>query len=232
MRVDIWSDIVCPWCYIGKRRFEAALARFDHADDVEVRWHSYELNPDAPAEGSAPLLEFFSRYKGIPESEAAEMFDHVTEVAATEGLHFRFDIAKRGNTFDAHRLLHFAERRDLGEELAEHLFSAYFEHGAVVNDHDTLQRLAEEVGLDAHEVRAVLAGDAHAQDVSSDIAQAAAYGISGVPFFVVDGRFGISGAQGPDGILQTLDHAWAQRNPLEMSIGEGACGPDGCAVHG
>ena len=157
--------------------------------------------------------------------------DHVTEVAATEGLTYRFDIAKRGNTFDAHRLIHLAKAHGLGDALEEAFFAAYFGEGADVNDHATLQALAVGVGLDADAVRQVLDGDAYGPEVQADIAQAAAYGITGVPFFVVNGRFGIAGAQGPDGILQTLEHAWNQQQPLQVATAEGACGPDGCHIH-
>lgn len=232
MKVDIWSDVVCPWCYIGKRRFETAFARFAHADSTEVTWHSYQLNPDAPSEGAAPLLESFCEHHGMTPEQATEMHDHVTEVAATEGLTYRFDIAQRGNTFAAHRLIHHAASKGLADAMEERLFAAYFEQGANINDLEALTALAVEVGLDADDVRLVLDSDAYASDVRADITQAAAYGINGVPFFVIDGKFGISGAQGPDGILQTLDHAWAQANPLVMATGAGesVCGPDGCAI--
>lgn len=231
MIIDIWSDVVCPWCYIGKRRFEKALEGFAHADEVEVRWHSYQLNPDAPADGSMSALEAFCADKGMPVDQATEMFDHVTAVAATEGLTYRFDLARRGNTHDAHRLIHLAQSRGVADAMEERLFQAYFAEGADLNDHEVLAGLAAEVGIPAEDARVVLDSDAYRRDVEADIAQAAAYGITGVPFFVVNGRFGIAGAQGPDDMRKTLDHAWNEQAPLQVATGEGACGPGGCAIH-
>ena len=231
MRIDIWSDVVCPWCYVGKRRFEAALARFSGRDAVEVVWHSFELDPEAPVERVGGYEQHLAAKYGRTVEEAAQMTASMTATAATEGLDFRFDLARPGNTFDAHRLLHLARETGLQDALKERLLRATFTEGEPVGDHDTLVRLAAEVGLDATEVRTVLAGDRYADEVRGDEAQARAYGISGVPFFVVDGRYGVSGAQPADVLLQVLDRAWAEQSPL-VAVGGDApgCEGDACAV--
>jgi len=231
MRIDIWSDVVCPWCYIGKRRLETALAAFPHRDEVEIVWHSFELDPAAPREKEGSYDERLAEKYGVSVAEAAGMTAKMTEVAATEGLDFRFDLARPGNTFDAHRLLHLAAERDLQGALKERLLAATFTGGAPISDAETLVRLAIEVGLEEAEARAVLGGDAFAADVRADEQQAQALGISGVPFFVVDSKYGVSGAQPSNLLLQVLDRAWSESAPLQM-IGDtsAACEGDACAV--
>ena len=232
MRVEIWSDIVCPWCYIGKRRFEAALARFEHRDEVDVVWRSFELDPKSTTTDIDLLAHLSAKY-GVSRGEAAAMNTRVTEVAAGEGLDFRLEIARRGNTFDAHRLLHLAGERGMQDELKERLLAGYQTDGLPIADHDTLVKLAVEVGLDEAEARAVLAGDAFAADVRADEAEGQRLGVTAVPTFVVDRRFGVSGAQPADVLLALLDKGWAERSPLEVvtvpgAEGADACGPDGC----
>lgn len=214
MKVEIWSDVVCPWCYIGKRRFEAAMSRFPHASQVDVEWKSFELDPDAPRthELSGTHAEQLSAKFGRPMDQIAEMLDRVTTLAAGEGLAFRFDLNRGGNSFDAHRLLHLAKARGRQDELKERLDRGTFTEGLAVSDHEELTALAVEVGLDEAEVRAVLASDRFADAVRADEAQARAYGITGVPFFVIDSKFGISGAQPADLFLQGLNQAWAERD--------------------
>jgi predicted DsbA family dithiol-disulfide isomerase len=235
MRVEIWSDVVCPWCYIGKRRFEAALARFDHRDEVERVWRSFELDvsapPSTPEQGS--YAERLATKYGSSVAEAQGMIDNMTVTAAKEGLDFRFDLARPGNTFDAHRLLHLALEHGRQDVLKERFDRATFTDGSPVSDHTALRRLALEVGLPAAEVDGVLSSDRYSAAVRADEAQARAYGINGVPFFVVDGRYGISGAQPADLILQTLEQAWAERSPLSvLTPGRAApgCEDDSCAV--
>ena len=231
MRIDIWSDVVCPWCYVGKRRFEQALSRFAGRDAVEVVWHSFELDSEAPAERVGAYEEHLAAKYGRTVQEAAQMTASMTEVAAGEGLEFRFDRARPGNTFDAHRLLHLAAERGVQDAVKERLLHATFTEGEPIGDPETLVRLVAEAGLDAEEARAVLASDRYAAEVRADEAQARAYGISGVPFFVVDGRYGVSGAQPADVLLQVLDRAWSEQSPL-VAVGGAAPGCDGdaCAV--
>ncbi len=218
MKVEIWSDVVCPWCYIGKRRFERALAAFAHRDEVEVTWRSFELDQSAEPSGRASLgqAEKLAAKYGRTVDQAQQMLDQMTEVAASEGLQFRFDLSRTGNTFDAHRLLHLALQHGVQDELKERLDRATFGEGLSVSDHDELLALAVQVGLDQEEVREVLAGDRFAGAVRADEAQAQAHGISGVPFFVVDGRYGVSGAQPPEQIVRVLETAWSERGSVRV----------------
>lgn len=223
MLIEIWSDVVCPWCAVGKARFEQALARFPHADEVEVRWRSFELDPSAPAERTGDYAGHLAAKYGGGREQAQQMIDHMTAVAAGEGLDFRFDVARPGRTFDAHRLLHLAADRSRQHELTDILFRATFTDGEPIGDHEALQRLAVEAGLDEVEVKDVLAGDAYAAAVRADEEQARDHGISGVPFFVVDRAIGVSGAQPAEVLLQALQRGWARRSPLEV-IGAPASG--------
>jgi len=233
MRVEIWSDVVCPWCYIGKRRFAQALAGFPHRDQVEVVWRAFELDGQAPAERSGGYAENLAAKYGVPLPEAQRMIDTMTATAALEGLDVRFDRARPGSTFDAHRLLHLAAERGVQDDVKERLLRATFTEGEPIGDHETLVRLVAEAGLDADEARAVLASDRYAAEVRGDERQAQAYGISGVPFFVVDGRYGVSGAQPAAALAQVLAQAWAERAPLQMvaaDAGGPGCDGDACAV--
>lgn len=219
MRVEIWSDVVCPWCYVGKRRFEAALDGFPHRDQVELVWRSFELDPSAPASDAVrgTYVDRLARKYGTSIEQAQDMVDNMTSVAATEGLHFRFDLARPGNTFDAHRLLHLALERGLQDALKERLDHGTFSDGLAVSDHDDLVGLAAEVGLEEAEVREVLSSDQYADGVRADEEQARAYGISAVPFFVVDARYGLAGAQPSELLLQVLNRAWDERSPIGVS---------------
>jgi len=213
MDVEIWSDIACPWCYIGKRRFEAALAEFEHRDDVHVTWRSFELDPEAPRERVGDRAERLAQKYGMTVEQARAAEQRLTGVAAGEGLGFRFDIARSGNTFDAHRVVHLAEGHELQDAMKERLLRAYFIEGELMADHDTLVRLAVEVGLDEQEVGELLAGDRYAEEVRDDEQTATELGISAVPTFVIDRRLGVSGAQPPDALLEFLREGWAKRSP-------------------
>jgi predicted DsbA family dithiol-disulfide isomerase len=230
VRIDIWSDVVCPWCYIGKRRLESALADFPH--EVDVRWHAFELDPQAPTRRDGTYDERLAEKYGRSLPEAAAMTANMTTVAAQDGLEFRFDVAKPGNTFDAHRLLHLAGTRGVQDALKERLFRATFTDGEPIADRDVLMRLGVEAGLDAAEARQVLDSQAFAEEVRDDEAQARAMGISGVPFFVVDGKYGVSGAQPSELLLQVLNRAWDESSPLQMvgSATADGCDGDACAV--
>jgi predicted DsbA family dithiol-disulfide isomerase len=213
VEVEIWSDIACPWCYIGKRRFEAALAEFEHRDEVHVRWRSFELDPEAPSERVGDRAERLAQKYGMTIEQARAAEQQLTGVAADEGLAFRFDIARSGTTFDAHRVVHLAEDHGLQDAMKERLLRAYFIEGELMSDHDTLVRLAAEVGLEEQEIHELLAGDRYAQEVRDDERTADQFGISAVPTFVVDRRLGASGAQPPDALLELLRQGWAKRSP-------------------
>ncbi|MGN6780446.1 MAG: DsbA family oxidoreductase [Marmoricola sp.] len=237
MRIEIWSDVVCPWCYIGKRRLEKALAAFPHRDEVEVVWRSFELDPGAPAVPAETVAESLGRKYGGGAEAGRQMIDRVEAVAAEEGLRFRHHQALRVNTTDAHRLLHLALEtggREAQGRLKEALLSAYFVETENVADHDTLLRIAVENGLDPARVAEVLSGAEYADGVQADIAEAAALGATGVPFFVIDRRFGVAGAQPVEVFAQVLERAWDETHPKIDVVGgsseSGVCGPDGCAL--
>ena len=230
MKVEIWSDVVCPWCYIGKRRFEAALDRFAHRSDVEVVWHSFELNPSAPAVSEGDLIGRLATKYGVTREQAEAMNDRVTRIADDEDLGFRLDIARPGNTFDAHRLIHLAADRGVQDAVKEQLLAAYQCKGEPIGEHDTLVRAAVAGGLDEAEVREVLAGEQYVDEVRQDEREAEQIGVGGVPFFVFDRRYAVSGAQSPDVLLNALEKAWAERAPFEVLTGGDACGPDGCEI--
>jgi predicted DsbA family dithiol-disulfide isomerase len=232
LQVEIWSDVVCPWCYIGKRRFEAALARFAHRDQVELTWRSFELDPSAgPSDDSAgTYAERLATKYGVSTAQAQGMLDNMTATAAGEGLDFRFDLARPGNTFDAHRLLHLAAAHGLQDALKERLDRGTFSEGLPSSDHAALAALAVEVGLPADEVNEVLGSDRYADAVRADESQARAYGISGVPFFVIGGRYGVSGAQPAEMLLSALQQAWAEQQPLTTVAGGPTCDGDACTI--
>jgi len=226
--VEIWSDIACPWCYIGKRRFEAALERFEHGDEVQVTWRSFELDPTAPAEREGERAARLAEKYGITVERAREMERQMTETAASEGLEFRFDRARSGATFDAHRVVHLAAEHGVQDAMKERLLRAYFTEGELMSDRDRLVHLAIEVGLDEDGVREMLAGDRLADEVRADERTAARFGISAVPTFVVDRALGVSGAHPPEALLELLREGWARRRPAPVVLAGGeACGVDG-----
>ncbi|HEX5895960.1 MAG TPA: DsbA family oxidoreductase [Thermoleophilaceae bacterium] len=217
LSVEIWSDIACPWCYVGKRRFESALAGFEHADEVQVTWRSFELDPQAPREREGDRVDHLARKYGTTREQAQAMHDQMAGIAAGEGLEFRFDIARSGNTFDAHRLTHLAAAHGRQDEMKERLFRAYLSEGEAIGDPAVLERLAVEVGLPADEARDLLAGDRFAGEVRDDEQLAASLAITAVPFFVVDRAIAASGAQPPELLRELLNRAWAQRSALSAS---------------
>ena len=236
MKVEIWSDVFCPFCYIGKRHFEEALAQFPGRDDVEIVWRSFQLDPSAPVESPEVTQDRLARKFGDAE-RARAMSDHVARMAAEVGLRYDFDRTPVTNSFDAHRLGHLAAAHGLGDAAEERLFAAYFTEGRHVGRHDTLIELGGEIGLDKEEVAAMLAGDDYADAVRADIAEAAALGISGVPFFVFERTYGVSGAQPSAAFLDVLTTVRAERHPLTVLTPTGgddadaaACTDDACAV--
>ncbi len=232
MKIDIWSDVVCPFCYVGKRRLESALAEFPHRDDVEVVWHSFELDPNAEAAPAGSLPDRLAAKYGMTREQAVASQESLAANAATVGLDFQWEKAHPGNTFDAHRLIHLAAETGRGDAAKERLLHAYFTEGRAIGDPETLATLAIEVGLDGAQVRHVLASDAYADAVRADEDQARAYGINGVPFFVLDGKFGISGAQPAEVFSQALTQAWTESHPLQMvTTAHGdSCEGDACAL--
>lgn len=235
MELEIWSDVACPWCYVGKRRMEAALAQFEHAGDVRIVWRSFELDPGAPGEREGDRAEHLAAKYGMSVEQAHQAERQMTETAAGEGLDFRFDVARSGNTFDAHRLVHLAADHDLQDAMKERLLRAYFTEGQLVSDHETLAALAAEVGLPADEVSDLLAGDRYADAVRGDESTASSLGISAVPTFVVDRAIGASGAHPPEALLSLLQQGWERQAPVIAGLGGDAgersgetCGPDGC----
>jgi predicted DsbA family dithiol-disulfide isomerase len=228
VHVEIWSDIACPWCFVGKRRFEAALAQFEHRDQVSVTWRSFELDPAAPHERTGERAAHLAEKYGVGVEQAREMEAQMAQTAAGDGLAFDFGVARSGNTFDAHRLVHLAEAHGRQDAMKERLFSAYLEQGELVSDHTTLARLAVEVGLPGDEVEELLAGDRFAAEVRDDEHTAASLGINAVPFFVIDRAIGASGAHPPEALLRMLQQGWAQRTPLQMVAEGDSCGIDGC----
>jgi predicted DsbA family dithiol-disulfide isomerase len=209
MQVEIWSDPVCPWCYLGKRRFERALESFDHRDEVTVVYRSFELDPSAPPGVTTPTVERLAGKYGMTTGQADEAQRQMEQRAAQDGLEFRMESLRSGNTRDAHRLLHLAKSRGVQAELAERLHRAYFTEQASIFDHSSLTELAVAAGLDRDDVTAVLGSQEYGDAVDTDEAMAQALGVNGVPLFVIDRRYGISGAQPPEVIAQVLDQAWA-----------------------
>ena len=213
--IDVWSDIACPWCYIGKRNLEAGLAATAadaDAPQVEVTYHSYELSPDTPVEFDGTEVDFLAGHKGMPKEQVEQMLEHVTGVAANAGLQYRFDLLQHTNTVLAHEALHAAKAAGLQAAFAERLMSAYFTEGRHVGRVDDLVALGTEVGMDADELRAALEDHRYLNDVRADQAQARQYGINGVPFFVIDGKYGVSGAQPADAFSQIARQVWAERS--------------------
>ncbi|MEV7029988.1 DsbA family oxidoreductase [Streptomyces sp. NPDC093272] len=235
MRVEIWSDIACPWCYVGKARFEKALAAFPHRDEVEVVHRSFELDPGRAKDDVQPVLAMLTKKYGMSEAQAEAGEDNLGAQAAAEGLDYRTRGRDHGNTFDMHRLLHFAKEQGRQDELIQLLYRANFaeERSLFTEGAERLVGLAAEAGLDAEAAREVLADPArYADDVRADEREAAELGANGVPFFVLDRKYGVSGAQPAEVFTQALGQAWGARSPLKL-IDEGgaeACGPDGCAV--
>lgn len=234
MKVEIWSDVVCPWCYIGKRRFETALADFPHRDAVEVIYRSFELDPYAEVDSGQSVTVRLAEKYSVSLEQAAAMNRRVTGIATEEGLDYHLEKAQHANTVKAHRLIHFATSKGRQNEALERVMTAYFTEGENIGDTETLARLAADAGLDADEARAILEGGDYADAVRADERRAAMLGITGVPFFVVDERYGVSGAQPAELLREVLDRAWTESHPLiTVTRGSGdadACEGDSCAL--
>jgi predicted DsbA family dithiol-disulfide isomerase len=210
MQVEIWSDVVCPWCYLGKKRFEQALAGFQHRDDVQVIYRSFELDPASPQGVTTPTIDRLASKYGMTPAQASQAQRQMEERAAGDGLAFRMEGLRSGNTRDAHRLIQLAKERGRQAALVERLHRAYFTEQDSIFDHEALTRLAVEAGLDRDEVALVLAGDSYGDHVETDEAMAQAIGATGVPLFVIDRKYGISGAQPAETITRVLERAWSE----------------------
>ncbi|MCF2442937.1 DsbA family oxidoreductase [Dyadobacter sp. CY345] len=232
MKVEIWSDVMCPWCYIGKRKFEKALEQFPQKDRIEVEWKSFQLNPDMETDPSKNIIEYLVEAKGITTDHATQMLDNVTNVAAEVGLEYHMDKAVLANSFDSHRFIQFAKKNKKGDEAEEQLFHAYFTEGKNTADHDTLVDLGVKIGLDAGAVKSVLESNQFAEEVRKDVYEAQQVGARGVPFFVLDRKYAVSGAQQSEtflGALQKSFQEWEKENPAPIqTYAEGdSCTTDG-----
>ena len=215
MKVEIWSDVMCPFCYIGKRRFEQALQNFGHQNEVEIEWKSFQLNPAMVTEPGVHIDEYLAKAKGISLDRAKQMNDYVTKMAAEAGLTYNFDKAIVANSFRAHRYSHLAKSHGLGVQAEEQLFKAYFTDGKNIDDPETLIELGREIGLDTAETKEILESSAYADEVKQDIDEAKYLGIQGVPFFVLNNKYAVSGAQAVPVFEEALNKAfteWEQEN--------------------
>ncbi len=220
IKIDIWSDIACPWCYIGKRKFEAGSGLFAGSGEgraVEVEYHSFELSPDTPVDFEGSEIDYLARHKGLPAAQVEQMLERVTGIAASVGLDYDFDSLKHTNTVKAHELLHFAKANGKQLELAERLFKAYFIEGRHLGRAEELADLAASVGLDREAALAALESGQYLDDVRADQRTAAEFGIQGVPFFVIDGKYGVSGAQDAATFAQVLEQVWGERAEAEVT---------------
>lgn len=235
MQLDVWSDIVCPWCYLNKRRFEAALATFEHRDEVTIRWHSFELDPTTPQHTEGTINEMLAEKFGITTDRAAAMNEQMAALAAKDGLEYHFDHMHPANTFDAHRLTHLAASHGWQDAMEERLMHAYFNEGLAISEPDVLVSLYAEIGGDAEEARETLQSNAFADEVRADEQEAMAIGISGVPFMVIDEQYGLSGAQPVETYTKAFNTVWEKSHPapkVEMlgTKGDGLCTDDACDV--
>jgi predicted DsbA family dithiol-disulfide isomerase len=211
MKLEVWLDVVCPWCYLGKRQLDSALARFPQAEEVAVVWRSFELDPAAPRSRAGTAVDHLTAKYGMTAEQVAASWERLTALGAAEGIDFHLDRTRSGASFDAHRLIHLGAQRGCQEAVTERLFGAYFSEGASIGDPQTLARLGTEAGLDEHEVQEVLSGDRFEAEVREDEERARQLGVTGVPFFAIDERYGVSGARGADVLLEAL--AAAVENP-------------------
>ena len=230
MKVEIWSDVVCPFCYIGKRKFERALGEFAHRADVQVEWKSFQLTPDfVPVPGES-IHASLAKKKGVPEAEGRRMNDYMTQIAQEVGLHYQFDKAIPANTFLAHQLIHFGAHQGRQDATKERLMAAYYLEGQDLNNLETLVRLGTEVGLDAEAARAALLAGTYANEVRRDEYEAQQIGVRGVPFFVFDDKYAVSGAQPSEVFAEVLDKVWTEAHPRPQPTV--IAGGDACALDG
>ncbi len=232
MKIEIWSDVVCPFCYIGKRKLEKALAKFPQKEAIEIEWKSFQLNPDQKTNPTFSTLEYLAESKGWSLEQAREISSQVAGMAESEGLIFNFENAVVANTKNAHRLIHLAKAAGKGGEMKERLLKAYFTEGLNIDDSSTLMTLGKEVGLNEESIKKLLESNQYEDAVDQDIYESRLIGVKGVPFFVLDRKFGISGAQSDEVFTQTLEKAWTEftkENPQLTIAGDSA---DSCEIEG
>lgn len=232
MKVEIWSDIMCPFCYIGKRRFEAGLEKFAHKEEVEIVYRSFELSPNSPKDTNENVHEMLAAKYGMSVEQAKGMNADVGRQAKAVGLDFEFDTMILTNTFDAHRLIQFASEQGKGKEAAELLFKAYFTDSRHVGEHETLIEIAGQAGLSREEAAAMLAGTQYSDEVRADEEEARRLGVNGVPFYVINRKYGVSGAQPSEAFLEVLQKVWEEEKPLQILQGDAgqACTDGVCAT--
>lgn len=230
MKVNIWSDVRCPFCYIGKRKFELALEKFPQKGQVEIIWRSFELDPSLETEQSVNIYDYFSAQKGISKAQAKQMFNNVTEIAAEVGLNFNLDQSVVANSFNAHRLIQLAKSKGLGNEAEEALFKIHFVEGKNIDHSETLLQTGLSIGLQEQEIKELLESGSFEQEVKQDESVARAIGVTGVPFFVFNDQYAVSGAQSPETFLEVLEKSWleyeAADKPLTVIDGPG-CSTEG-----
>ena len=232
MKIEVWSDVMCPFCYIGKRHYEAAIKRFADSSNIELVWKSFQLNPNSPEHYDGSVNDYLAEHKGISVSQAKQMNDRVTLMAKEAGLTYNLDNARIANSFKAHRIIQLAKTKGLGDEIEENLFRAYFTEGKDFGDVKTLTELAKSIGLTEADVNEALTDDEYAYKVKQDIQEAQQIGVTGVPFFVFNRKYAVSGAQPAEVFLQTLQKSfeeWRKENPaVKLEVTEGnVCTPDG-----
>lgn len=231
MTVEIWSDIMCPFCYIGKRRFEAALETFPQRGQVQVVWRSYQLDPDLKTDPTTTVNQMLAEKKGWTQEQAAAINARVTDMARESGLEYHLDHAVVANSWDAHRFSHLAAQHGVQDQAEEALFRAYFTEGKNTADREVLAAIGEGLGISRAETLDMFSSDAYADAVEQDVVRAQQIGVRGVPFFVLDSRYAVSGAQESSTFAGALQAAWEARGPMTtMGMDENSCGPDGCAV--
>jgi predicted DsbA family dithiol-disulfide isomerase len=233
MRIDVWADLVCPFCHVGRRRLDLALEQFEHGDQFDVIWHSFQLDRNAPAVSDRPVIDQVADKYGVSREQMVVTHEHMATEAAEVGLDFQWEQLQGGNSYDAHRLIHFARAQGRESAVTDRIMRGWYSEGAALGDRDTLTTLAVEAGLDEHAVRELLAGDEYGIDVRTDEAMAAQLGITAVPTFVFDQKYAVQGAQPVEIIVNALRHTWEdQGNPATPApsggCGGGCCGGGGC----
>lgn len=233
MKIDLWSDFACPFCYIGKTRFDAALSKFEHKDEVEITYKAYLLNPTAPKVMTKSAVETFAEGHRLTVEKAKQKFTMFLEAAKGAGLEYNYDIIQMTNSFDAHRVAKWARQFDKEELVTNRFMKAYFSEGYNIADHDTLVKLVSELSMDTTGLKDILASDQYSDIVNQEITEARQVGVKGVPFFVLNKKYGVSGAQGEEYFSQVLDQLWEEENPVApiktMSTGE-TCSDEGCSI--
>ncbi len=233
MKIELWSDFACPFCYLGKKRFEKALTNFAHANEVEIVYKAYQLNPHAPLVMQGRAAESFAHDHNMSVAEVEERFKMFTNAALEEGLVYRYDIMQMTKTFDAHRLAKWARKFNLEAQLTDRLMKAYFTDGLNIADHETLSFIAKGIGLDSEVALAVLKSRQYANQVLEEIAEARSIGVQGVPFFVLNRKYGVSGAQSSEYFLQVLNQLWSEQlhePPIEKATTTEYCDEEGCRL--